>query len=282
MIFRPLRSSFSALTLAAALLGLPAGAQATKSTPAPAAVEGPAAPAFTPQEVGIDEKLGATLPLDLAFKGEDGQPVTLRQLIDKPTILTLNYFRCAGICTPQLNGVVEVLNRTEAIPGKDFQVLTVSFDERDTPEMASQKRTNYLGELTRPFPPAAWRFLTGPATASRTLADAVGFRYKQVGDDFVHAAAIIFISPQGKVTRYMYGVTYLPADLQLAAQEAGRGEAQPTINKFLKFCFSYDPAGRRYVLNTTAISATVTILAALIFVAVLVRRGRKTKSEEAE
>ncbi|WP_243381912.1 SCO family protein [Geothrix alkalitolerans] len=286
MTLRPLHASFSALTLASALLCLPAGAQATKPAPAPtqapAPVEGPAAPAFTPQEVGIDEKLGATLPLDLAFKGEDGQPVTLRQLIDKPTILTLNYFRCAGICTPQLNGVVEVLNRTEAIPGKDFQVLTVSFDERDTPEMASQKRTNYLGELTRPFPPAAWRFLTGPATASRALADAVGFRYKQVGDDFVHAAAIIFISPQGKVTRYMYGVTYLPADLQLAAQEAARGEAQPTINKFLKFCFSYDPAGRKYVLNTTAISATLTILAALIFVFVLIRRGRKTKSEEAE
>ncbi|WP_243295689.1 SCO family protein [Geothrix mesophila] len=288
MIFRPLRSSFSGLILAAALLGLPAGAQATKSTPAPApapapaAVEGPAAPAFTPQEVGIDEKLGATLPLDLAFKGEDGQPVTLRQLIDKPTILTLNYFRCAGICTPQLNGVVEVLNRTQAVPGRDFQVLTVSFDGRDTPEMAAQKRTNYLGEMTRPFPPAAWRFLTGPSAASKALADAVGFKFKQTGDDFVHAAALIFLSPQGKITRYMYGVTYLPADLQLAAQEAGRGEAQPTINKFLKFCFSYDPAGRRYVLNTTAISATVTILAALIFVAVLVRRGRKTKSEEAE
>jgi protein SCO1/2 len=232
--------------------------------------------------VGIDEKLGATVPLDLVLNGEDGQPVTLRQLIDKPTILTLNYFRCAGICTPQLNGVVEVLNRTQAEPGKDFQVITVSFDGRDTPEVAAQKRTNYLGELTRPFPPAAWRFLTGPAASTRALADAVGFKYKQVGEDFVHAAAIIFISPQGKVTRYMYGVTYLPADLQLAAQEAARGEAQPTINKFLKFCFSYDPAGRKYVLNTTAISATVTILAALIFVVFLVRRGRKTKSKEAE
>ncbi len=288
MTLRPLHAPLSTLAFAAALLCLPARAQASEAAPtstpaaAPKPVEGPAAPAFTPQEVGIDEKLGATLPLDLAFKGEDGQPVTLRQLIDKPTILTLNYFRCAGICTPQLNGVVEVLNRTEAVPGKDFQVITVSFDERDTPEMAAQKRTNYLGELTRPFPPAAWRFLTGPATASRALADAVGFRYKQVGDDFVHAAAIIFISPQGKVTRYMYGVTYLPADLQLAAQEAARGEAQPTINKFLKFCFSYDPAGRKYVLNTTAISATVTILAALIFVVVLVRRGRTTKSKEAE
>ncbi|HCZ32760.1 MAG TPA: SCO family protein [Holophagaceae bacterium] len=272
MRIRQTRSPLYALLAAAALLCLPALAQ----VPAPA----PAAPTYTPQEVGIDEKLGATIPLDLVLKGEDGQPVTLRQLIDKPTLLTLNYFRCAGICTPQLSGVAEVLNRTEAIPGKDFQVLTVSFDGRDEPEIAAQKRTNYLGEITRPFPPAAWRFLTGPDTTTRALADAVGFKFKQVDNDFVHAAAIIFISPQGKVTRYMYGTTYVPADLQMAAQEAARGEAQPTINKFLKFCFSYDPAGRKYVLNSTTMGATVIILAALAFVATLVRRGRKTKSEE--
>ena len=260
-----------------ALIGWPTGlaAQATPSAPV-------AAPSFSPEEVGINEKLGATIPLDLELKAEDGKPVTLRQLIDKPTILTLNYFRCAGICTPQLGGVAEVLNRTQAIPGRDFQVLTVSFDERDEPEVAAQKRTNYLGEITRPFPPAAWRFLTGPGATTKALADAVGFKFKAVNDDFVHAAAIIFISPKGQITRYMYGVTYLPADLQLAAQEAARGEAQPTINKFLKFCFSYDPAGRRYVLNTTAIGATVIILAALIFVFALTRRGRQTKSEESQ
>lgn len=275
MRIRHLHSPFSALAFAAALLCGPAWAQAP-------AAPAPAPPTYTPQEVGIDEKLGATIPLDLVLKGEDGQPVTLRQLIDKPTLLTLNYFRCAGICTPQLSGVAEVLNRTEAIPGKDFQVLTVSFDGRDEPEVAAQKRTNYLGEITRPFPPAAWRFLTGPDATTKALADAVGFKFKQVDSDFVHAAAIIFISPQGKVTRYMYGTTYVPADLQMAAQEAARGEAQPTINKFLKFCFSYDPAGRKYVLNSTTIGATVIILAALAFVATLVRRGRKAKSEEGE
>ncbi|HEY3400137.1 MAG TPA: SCO family protein [Geothrix sp.] len=278
MSIRLIRSPLSALALTAALLGGTAWAQAPGTPPAPA----PAPPTFTPQEVGIDEKLGATIPLDLVLKTEDGQSTTLRQLIDKPTLLTLNYFRCAGICTPQLNGVAEVLNRTEAVPGKDFQVLTVSFDERDEPEIAAQKRTNYLGEITRPFPPAAWHFLTGPAATTRALADAVGFKFKQVDNDFVHAAAIIFISPKGKVTRYMYGTTYVPADLQMAAQEAARGEAQPTINKFLKFCFSYDPAGRKYVLNTTTIGAAVIILAALIFVVTLVRRGRKTKSEETE
>jgi protein SCO1/2 len=240
----------------------------------------PLTPSFSSEEVGINEKLGASIPLDLELKAEDGKPVTLRQLIDKPTILTLNYFRCAGICTPQLGGVAEVLNRTQAIPGRDFQVLTVSFDERDEPEVAAQKRTNYLGEIKRPFPPAAWRFLTGPAATTKALADAVGFKFKRVNDDFVHAAAIIFISPKGVVTRYMYGTTYLPADLQLAAQESARGEAQPTISKYLKFCFSYDPAGRRYVLNTTSIGAAIIILGALVFLFALTRKGRQTKSEE--
>lgn len=279
MNLRRFPAPLSALVLAAALLG--SAAQAQAPAPTPAATTDPA-PTFTPEEVGINEKLGATIPLDLVLKAEDGTPVTLRQLIDKPTILTLNYFRCAGNCTPQLNGVVEVLNRTKAEPGKDFQVITVSFDERDEPEVATQKRTNYLGEITRPFPPAAWRFLTGPGATTKALADAVGFKFKRVNDDFVHAGAIIFLSPTGKVTRYMYGTSYLPADLQLAAQEAARGEAQPTINKFLKFCFSYDPAGRKYVLNTTAISASIILLVAGVFVFALVRGGRKAKAKKEE
>ena len=272
-----IRATLPSLLLA---LALAAGPVVKAQAPAPS----PAAPVFTPEEVGLDEKLGATIPLDLQLKDEAGQPVTLRQLITKPTVISLNYFRCAGICTPQLAGVAEVLNRTQAVPGQDFQVLTVSFDERDEPEVAAQKRTNYLGEITRPFPPDAWRFLTGPAATTKALADAVGFKFKKVGEDFVHAGVLVFVSPQGKITRYMYGTTYLPADFQMAAQEAARGEAQPTINKFLKFCFSYDPAGRRYVLNTTAIGAIATLLAAAVFVFVLVRRGResKVKAEEGE
>lgn len=241
-----------------------------------------ATPAFTAQEVGIDEKLGQTIPLDLVFKDEDGKPVTLRSLINKPTVLTLNYFRCAGICTPQLNGVVEVINRAQPAPGQDYQVITVSFDPRDTPEVAAQKRTNYLREVTKPIQPTAWHFLTAEGATSKALADAVGFKFKAQGDDFIHAGALMILSPQGKVTRYMYGVTYLPADLQLALQEAARGEAQPTINKWLKICFSYDPAGRKYVVNINKVAALLTLLAAAIFVTVLVKRGRRAPKENAE
>jgi protein SCO1/2 len=117
--------------------------------------------------VGIDEKLGGQVALDVTLKDEDGSDVTLRRLIDKPTILTLNYFRCTGICTPLLNGLTGMLNQILIEPGRDFQVITVSFDPKDTPEIARQKRINYLNQMKRPFQPLAWHFLTGDAQATR-------------------------------------------------------------------------------------------------------------------
>jgi protein SCO1/2 len=240
------------------------------------------APPFTPQEVAIDEKLGQTAALELTFRDESDKPVLLRSLIDKPTILSLNYFRCAGICTYQLIGMVNVFNNTQAEPGKDFQVITVSFDERDTPEMAAQKQSTYLHEIKRPFPPAAWRFLTGDAATTKALADSLGFKFKAQGDDFIHPAALFFLSPKGEITRYMYGVSYLPADLQMAVQEAGRSEARPTINKWLNICFSYDPVGRKYVFSTTRTAAMVIIFGAVIFLLVLVLKGRWSKGQSKE
>jgi len=239
------------------------------------------APMFAPGEVGIDEKLGATIPLDLMLKDESGNSVTLETLIDKPTILTLNFFRCTGICTPLLNGVAEAINQSEAVPGKDYQVITVSFDERDTPEIALGKRTNYLRQIQKPFPPTAWRFLTGDSATTKALCDAVGFKFKRQGDQFIHAGAIVFLSPTRRVTRYMYGVAFLPADLQMAVNEAARGEVRPTIAKFLNFCFSYDPAGRRYVFSTTRAAATVILLLAGGFLAYLtLKRPRGTQGKD--
>jgi protein SCO1/2 len=226
-------------------------------------------------EVGIDEQLGATIPSDLQLIDESGQKVSLKALIDKPTVLTLNYFRCAGICTPQLNNLVRTLNGIELEPGKDFQVITVSFDPTDTFEVAAGKRTNYLRLMKRPFPPLAWRFLTGDAASTKRLTDSVGFKFKRQGDAFLHPAALIILSPQGKVTRYMYGITYLPFDLQMAVGEAASGLVRPTISKALDFCYSYDPAGRKYVIDVTRIAGSVTLLAAAVFAAVVLFKGRR-------
>jgi protein SCO1 len=253
------------------------------SSPAQAPAKTPAAPLpFAAEEVGIDEKLGQRAAIDLVFKDEDGKAVPLRALIDKPTILTLIYFRCKDLCPLLLHGVVDVMNRTQSEPGKDFRIITVSIDPRDTPEIAAEKRTSYLREIIRPFPPQAWRFLTADAATTKALADSVGFKFKPQGEEFIHAAAIIFLSPTGDVTRYMYGTTYLPADLQMAVQEAARGEARPAINTWLKICFSYDPVARAYVLSFTKIGATIILLGAAIFLIVLVRAGRRRNRQTEE
>jgi protein SCO1/2 len=273
----PLRRLFPFLALLAVLI---MGHSSPAQTPAKAPASAPLP--FAAEEVGIDEKLGQRAAIDLVFKDEEGKAVPLRALIDKPTILTLIYFRCTDLCPLLLNGVVDVLNRTQSEPGKDFQVITVSIDPHDTPEIAAEKRTSYLREITRPFPPAAWRFLTAEAATTKALADSVGFKFKRQGAEFIHAAAIIFLSPKGEVTRYMYGTTYLPADLQMAVQEAARSEARPTINTWLKICFSYDPVGRTYVLSLTKISAMVILLGAAIFLIVLVRAGRRRNRQTEE
>jgi len=236
-----------------------------------------------PLNVGIDEKLGATVPLDLMLVDEQGERVSLRKLLDKPTVLTLNYYRCSGLCTPLLNGVAEMLSRTDQTPGKDFQVLTVSFDPRDTAELAGLKKANYIKQLGTGFSSDAWRFMTGDPVSTKRLADAVGFRFAKHGDDYVHAGAIMVLSTSGKITRYLYGVTFLPFDVKMAVIEANQGRTGPTISRFLKFCYSYDPSGRRYYLDVTRVAAGFTVVLAAGFGVAVAAKGRKrSKSESKE
>jgi protein SCO1 len=230
-----------------------------------------------PEEVGLDERLGKAVPLDVVLRDEAGHAVTLGELVDRPTILTLNYFRCAGICSPQLNGLAQAVNLTHADIGRQYRIITVSFDERDTPEIAARKRSNYLEEIKRPISPADWRFLTGSAAETRRLADAVGFKFKRVGDDFAHPGALMFLSPKGLVTRYMYGTSFVAADLEMAVDEALKGQPQPTINKWLAYCFSYDPAGRRYVLNVTRGAGAIILSAVMAFAIVLIVKGQRVR-----
>lgn len=239
-------------------------------------------PSEPPLDVGIEEKLGKTIPLDIMLLDEEGRRVSLRQLIDKPTLLTLNYYRCVGLCTPQLNGVAEMISRSDMTPGKDFQVLTVSFDPRDNPEIAGLKKQNYVKRFGPQFPSTAWRFLTGDPGATKQLADSVGFKFAKQGEDYVHAGAVMVLSPTGIITRYLNGVTYLPLDVKMAVREAEQGRIGPTISKILKFCFSYDPAGRKYSLNVTRVAALLTLVLAfgfVVFVAIDRKRAKRRTKE---
>ncbi len=178
-------------------------------------------------DVGIDEKLGAKVALDTVLKDEDGKDITLRQLIDKPTILLFNYFRCPGICPVLISNMVHVVNQMNLNPGKDYRLIAISFDPTDTPEKAKEKKANYLNQMRRPFSPEDWHFLTGTAENTRTVADSTGFNYHPQGDMYVHPGAIIALTPKGVISRYLYGTSFLPADVEIAIKGGCRGPGAP-------------------------------------------------------
>ena len=227
--------------------------------------------------VGVDEKLGQTIPLDITFRDEQNQPVSLKALFTKPVILSLVYYTCPSVCPRIMSGTAQVLARMGADSRGDYSVLTVSFDETDKPVVAAQRKKNYLKAINQPFPEEDWRFLTGDAESIRRLTEAVGFQFQRRGDAFEHPSLLIVLSPQGKITRYLYGVTYLPFDVKMALAEASEGRVGPTISRVLLFCFSYDPEGRTYVFNILKVTGLVTLILAGSFLGVLLLK-RKSDS----
>lgn len=212
------------------------------------------------QDIGIDEKLGQNIPLNLSFLDETGKPVTLKELFGKPVILTLVYYRCSGICSPLLSGVADVVDRLDMDLGKDYNIVTISFDPEDDYMTAAEKKRNYLDNMKKKVPAGSWHFLTSDSISAAAITDAIGFRYKKRDDQYVHSAIITVLSPDGKIARYLYGIDFLPLDVKLALTEASEGKSGPTINKFLKLCFSYDPEGKRYALNITRIAGGITLI----------------------
>jgi protein SCO1 len=227
-------------------------------------------------DIGIDEKLGSPVALDVPLKDENGRDVTLRQYVDRPTILMFNYFRCPGICPVLINGLVDIVNKMQLEPGKDFRLIAVSFDPTDTPELASQKKANYLNQMRRPFSPDSWHFLTGPAENTKAVADSAGFNYRLQGDMYVHPGAIMVLTPKGVLSRYLYGTSFLQADVAMAVQEAAGGQVLPSISKVLAFCYVSDPEGRGRVFSITRFAGAATLVIAAVLL-VFVFRGKSRK-----
>lgn len=227
-------------------------------------------------EVGIVEKLGDLIPLDLKFLNEANDSVSLGELIDKPTILSFVYFDCPGLCSPLLTGISEVVEKLDMTLGEEYQVITISFNTKDTPEKAIIKKNNFvqkIGEENRRH----WIYLTGSQENILEITASVGFKYKPQGLDFAHPSAIILLSPQGKITRYLYGINFLPFDVKMAVIEAQQGIERPTINKILEYCFAYDPNGRTYTLQVTRIVGSFMLFILLLGFLVLVIRKRRKK-----
>ena len=232
-------------------------------------------------DISIEEKLGDLVAMDVVLKDENGNDITLRDLVDKPTILFFNYFNCPGICPVLISNVTEVVNQMQVEPGADYRLVAVSFDPADTPEVALQKKANYLNQLRRPFSPDAWRFLTGTAENSKTVADSTGFNYVKRGDMFEHPGALIVLTPSGMISRYMYGTQFLAADVEMAIQEAASEKVRPTISKMLAFCYTYDPDGRGYVFSITRFVGTIVLVLAVLFIAFVIWGKSKKKAKAA-
>ena len=238
-----------------------------------------------PQRAGIDEKLGEYVAEDLVMVNERGDSVRVGSLIDRPTILTLVYYTCPSVCRPLLNELSTQLGKLMAMnmkPGEDYRVITVSFDPHDDPAASAQLKKEYMDQLPDGFPDDAWTFLTSDSSTIQSFTNSVGFQFKSVGDKFVHPTTLIVLAPDGKITRYLYGAEYLPLDIKMALYEASEGRVGPTVARVLKFCFSYDPKGRKYVLNLTRVVGTGMILSLIGFAVFLGVAGRRRAREQGE
>jgi protein SCO1/2 len=211
--------------------------------------EGPPPP---PPKVGIDQRLGAKVPLHLPFKDEHGSRVTLADCTaGKPTVLVLAYYRCPMLCTRVLNGLLDALRAIPDSAGGAFNVVVVSIDPREKPPLAAVKKATYLGEYGRPGADAGWYFLTGDPLAIAALADAVGFRYQYDSEteQYAHGSGIVVLAPDGTVSRYLLGVRYEPRDLRLALAEASAGKVGSPADQVLLLCYRYDPATGAYTFR---------------------------------
>ncbi len=247
-----------ALLLSAAALG----AQAVPGSIGPAAQNMP--PVL--QNVGFEPKLNAHLPLDLAFRDEAGRDVQLRQYFtQKPVLLALVYYGCPMLCNQVEQGVVGALRMLSFNPGRDYEVVFVSFDPRESPDMAAQKKESAMTHFRRPETATGWHFLTGSKESIDALTKGANFRFTfdQKSNLFAHASGIMLLTPDGRISRYFYGVEYPARDLRLGLVDASAGKIGTPIDRALLFCYQYDPTSARYsasILKIIRLGGVLTIL----------------------
>jgi protein SCO1/2 len=262
------------LALAAALCSF-AGAQIftppETKTVAPPGLEG----------VGIDQRLNEQLPLNLTFKDEQGKTVQLGDYFHhgRPVILNLVYYECPMLCTEVLNGLTSALKVMRFVPGKEFDIVTLSIDPRETPQLAANKKEMYLKKLGNPEAAKGWHFLTGEQSQIAALAAAAGWRYRYDAklDQFAHAAGIILITPEGKIAQYYYGVEYSAKDMRLGIVEASQNKIGSLADQVLLYCYHYDPRTGRYgatIVNVIRLAGLTTVIVLGGFIVVLFRKEK--------
>jgi len=259
------------VTLLVALL-LAGGAE-----PSPVVLEPPSAL----REVGFDQRLGESLPLDVALRDESGREVRLRDYFGrKPVALNLVYFDCPMLCTVSLNGLASALDVVSFLPGREFELLTISFDSREKPSLAAHKKKAYLARLKRPGAELGWHFLTGDKASTDAIAKAIGFRYAwdEETKQFAHPAGLVVLTPEGKISRYLYGIEYAPKDLRLALVESGEGKISSPVDQLLLYCYQYDPVKGRYGATIMTVLRLASVLTVVVLFGFVLRSWRKEKA----
>jgi protein SCO1/2 len=266
---------------AAALSAAPVAAQMT-GTPTPGYIAQPGAPAQSMplplREIGFDQKIGEQLPLDATFRDEDGKTVTLGRFYgQKPVLLAFVYYTCPMLCTQVLNAMTATVSTLSLDAGKDFELVLVSFDPRETPAQAAAKKAEYLHRYKRPGSEDGWHFLTGDEAQIKRVTSAAGFRYAwdEQTQQFAHPTGIVVTTTDGRLARYLFGIEYGPRDLTFALVEASEGKVGSVVDQLLLYCYHYDPMTGRYgvyVMRTLRVAGVATVLLIGTFIVVMVRR----------
>lgn len=223
------------------------------------------------RDIGFDQKLGDWIPLDTSFRDETGRAVRLADYFrGKPVVMNLVYFDCPMLCTVTLSGMASALKELSWDAGKEFEVVTISFDPKEGPEQAAARKKQFMARYERPAAEAGWHFLTGDIGAIHLITQAVGFRYvwDQASRQFAHPAGTVVLTPDGQIARYLFGVEYAPRDLRLALVEAGGGRIGSPIDAVFLACYRYDPMTGRYsaaIMRIVRLLGIATVLALAAF-----------------
>jgi len=232
------------------------------------------------REIGFDQNIDQRVPLDTTFRDESGATVRLGDYFGrKPVVMVFAYYDCPMLCTQVINGLSSALGVMSLNPGKDFEIVTVSFNPRDTPATAAAKKAVYLDRYKRPGAAEGWHFLTGDQPQIDRLTKAAGFRYAwdEETKQYAHPSGVIVLTPDGRLSKYLFGIEYGPRDLRLGIVEASAGKVGTVADALLLYCYHYDPMTGRYgfvIMRTIRIAGAATVLALGAFIIVMVRRER--------
>jgi protein SCO1 len=239
------------------------------------------------EEVGIDEKLGDRIPLDATFTDSNGKTVTIGELMEsgKPILLNPLYYECPMLCNIIVEGVYEVVEELKWTPGTDYTIISFSIDPEEGYSLAARSKERYLTNLNRPGASNGWHFLTGTEDQIQKLAEAVGFRYKKEErtGEYIHSASIMFISPEGVISRYLYGAEFSEFDLRNALYETADGNIGSSVDRAVLYCFTYDPASQSYVpvaINIMKLGGLATVIILGIFLGLFWNKERRSSQSQ--